>query len=138
MTEPTKAVNLSSLKSNLSLEEEGTWVTMTGGWEAKVRSNKSRKYRAVQQRQLMRDRRFYARRAGLPPELIAKNALELVVDGLLVDWRYLVDDDGPIDIDRASEILGEEEHRDMLDDLADAGSIKATFEDQEEQEDIKN
>jgi len=134
-------MKLSELKTDVTLGEEGEWVTMTGGWRAKVRSTQCKGYRKRAARNLHANRRFYARKQSPPPEVTDKQALECVVEELLVDWDGLEDDDGqpiPCTKENAYEILGNPEYRVMLDDVSDAAGEFETFKFVEAEEDRGN
>ena len=134
-------MKLSDLKSNVDAEEEGVWVTMGGGWEAKIRSTQCKAARQLAQKQLLKNRRYYARRETPPIEVQDKDALDLVVLVLLADWRGLVDDeDNEVKCTRenAYAILSDPEYREMLDDISDAAGTKETFRRVSMEEDLGN
>jgi hypothetical protein len=134
-------MKLSQIESNVNLEEEGVWVTMTGGWEAKVRSTNCKAYRDLNQRIFQKNRRFYARRQAPPPETQDQDTLRLVVETLLVDWRGLEDENGepiPCTPENATEILGDRRYAQMLSDVSDAAQELETFRVLEEEADLGN
>ena len=132
---------LNSLKSDVDLEEAGIPVTMPDGWTATLRSTNCDTYRKIQQKQLIANRRFYARRGSPPAEVIEKQALELVVKGLLVDWSGLEDDDGneiECTHENAYTILGDRKYRNLLDDISNAAMDSSIFRADEEAQDEEN
>jgi hypothetical protein len=135
-------VRLKEIATDVELGEEGEWVTMTGGWRAQVRSTQCKGYRKRAAKHLHANRRFYIRKQSPPPEVTDKQALECVVEELLVGWSGIEDDDidGPIPFskEKAYEILGDPRYKVMLDDVADAAGEFETFRFREVEEDLGN
>ncbi len=134
-------MKLSEASTNVSLEDDGVWVTMTGGWEAKVRSTSNINFRRMQQKQMAAHRKTFARGQALDPALEDQLALKRIVETILIDWRGLEDENGtPIECtkENAYKILGDRQYRHMLDDISDAASTAETFRAVELEEDLGN
>ena len=132
-------MKLSKIATNPEGEENGTWVTMPEGYQVQVRSVNSEAYLKLQQKHAMANRRYTQRRQRPPLEVLQEQALELITEALLVDWRGLEDDDGQaIPVSEAKDILAMRQYRRMGDDIAAAASDMSLFTAAEDEEDAKN
>ena len=136
-------MRLSDAASDVTKEEEGTWVPIQDDFEVKVRSTNSKKYRRLQQRHFMANRRFYAQKKQPPEDVLMRQAIDLVVNSLLVDWRGIETDDEPpqpivFDHDVAKTILGDAQFLDILNSIADAAGEREHFRAKAAEEDAKN
>ena len=89
-----EGVRLDQIALDTEGVEGGVWTELSAGFDVKVRSINSRKVKDIQRKHNAQNRKYTMRRKQIPSALQEKQALELVCDGFLVDWRKRLDMDG--------------------------------------------
>lgn len=135
-------VELDSFALDADLIEDGKWFETTFGFDVKVRGTSSKVYTALQRKINVSNRKYHIRKKEVPNDRLHVQALQLVCDALLVDWKRLVKGEEakpiPCNPEWKNKILGSPRFRHLLDEISDLGSDLSRFAENEEEEDLGN
>lgn len=123
-------VRLSDLALDPRAKDEGVWVEMPGGWEARIRHNDCAQARKLRAQHLNQNKRFYRNGQPVPEDVAERQTLTVACDALLVDWRGIVDDKGkavPFSKEKARQLLADPRYRHIVGQIVDVAIEDAAY-----------
>jgi hypothetical protein len=100
-------MEISKLIGDAALQDEGVWVTFVKGVDFKVAYAQRKAARNFFAKELTRARRRHGQNRDLPPDVVNKITVDMILRHVLKDWRGLTQDGEPVpySADAARQVL---------------------------------